>query len=277
MRPLVGMAVSSAVSIDMSIDRAEQFGCTTMQTFVSSPMIWKVKSLGEREARAFAEKARAKGISPTVIHMPYLANFASPNKAIYERSKETLRLNIERCNQIGADYLVLHLGSDMGQGKDQGIQRVVDAVSECIDKTEGKLLLENQAGSANSVGSDLKDLHTIYEGIASKRAGYCIDTCHAFAAGYDIRKGEVMERMSGEIDLGQAHVIHVNDSKFDLGSGRDRHARLGEGYIGIDGFRSFIGFGEMRRKALILETPTDRESDEPIAEVNKLRELASGR
>lgn len=277
MRPLVGMAVSSAVSIDLSIDRAERFGCTTMQTFVSSPMIWKVKSLGKEEAAAFAEKARARGISPTVIHMPYLANFASPNKAIYDKSREALRLNIERCNQIGADYLVLHLGSDMGQGKDAGIQRVVDAVSEHVDKMQGKLLLENQAGSANSVGSDLNDLRRIHQGIASRKAGYCIDTCHAFAAGYDIRKRDVMERIASEIQLDEVHVAHINDSKFELGSARDRHARLGEGHIGLEGIRNFISFRDMSRKALILETPTDRDGDEPIGEVNKLRELAMGR
>ncbi|MDE1811127.1 MAG: deoxyribonuclease IV [Candidatus Micrarchaeota archaeon] len=275
MQPLVGMAVSSAGSIDQSVDRAEGFGCNTFQTFVSSPMVWKVNEIGKEAAAAFIEKRKSSGIVPVVIHMPYLANFASPEKAIYEKSKEALRLNIDRCNTIGADYLVMHLGSDMGQGKEAGIERVISAISEHVDKTEGKLLLENQAGNKNSVGSDLKDLHTIFEGIGSKKAGYCIDTCHAFAAGYDMRKKEVMEQMAREIDFGKVDVVHVNDSKFDLGSARDRHARLGTGHIGIEGFKTILGFGSMARKPLILETPTQRDSDEPIDEVRKLREIAS--
>ncbi|HVC58358.1 MAG TPA: deoxyribonuclease IV [Candidatus Acidoferrales bacterium] len=277
MRALVGMAVSASGGIDMSIDRAEQYGCTTMQTFVSSPMIWKVKGLGKEEAAAFKEKANEKGISPTVIHMPYLPNFASPDKTIYEKSKEALRLNIERCNEIGIDYLVLHLGSDMGKGKEYGISRVIDAVSEYVDGMEGKLLLENQSGSANSVGSDLNDLRSIYEGIGSKKAGYCIDTCHAFAAGYDIRKKEVVQDMMKAIDFDQVHVIHVNDSKFDLGMKRDRHEKLGVGYIGIVGFKTFLGFREIKSKALILETPTDRAGDESVEEVSKLRGLVTER
>ncbi|MDE1868846.1 MAG: deoxyribonuclease IV [Candidatus Micrarchaeota archaeon] len=272
MQPLVGMAVSSSGSLDRSVDRALHFGCNTFQMFVSSPMIWKVKELSKEEVDAFVEKSGAT--KPVVVHMPYLPNLASPDSFIYDRSRETLRLNIERCNQIKADYLVLHLGSDMGNGKEQGTKRVIDGISEHIDKIDGKLLLENQAGNANSVGSDLNGLREIYEGIASKKVGYCIDTCHAFAAGYDIRKKEVMEDMSKIIDTRKIDVIHINDSKFELGSGRDRHAKLGTGFIGMEGFRNFLGFNGMARKPLILETPTDRSGDEPISEVKKLRDLA---
>lgn len=272
MEPLVGMAVSSSGSLDRSVDRALYFGCNTLQMFVSSPMIWRVKELDRKEVDAFIEKSGAT--RPVVVHMPYLPNLASPDGFIYDRSREALKLNIERCNQIKADYLVLHLGSDMGTGKAQGMRRVIDAISEQIDKIEGKLLLENQAGSANSVGSDLNGLRDIYEGIASKRAGYCIDTCHAFAAGYDIRKPDAMKEISGIIDISRIDVIHINDSKFELGSGRDRHAKLGTGFIGIDGLRNFLGFKGIAKKPLILETPTDRSGDEPIGEVRKLRELA---
>lgn len=249
----IGYHVSISGSMDLAFDRAREIGCTAMQIFPSNPRGWEIKALGDGERKNFIEKSKKFDIRPIVAHMPYLPNLSSPKKPVYEKSKKALKLAIERCNTLGIQYLVLHLGSSLGEPKQDGIRNAADAVAAHIDSIAGCVLLEDQAGTRNSVGSELEDLVSIRDRIASKKVGFCFDTCHAFAAGYDVRSAEVLDRI-GKV-LGDIQVVHLNDAKYGLGSHRDRHENLGLGYIGKEGLKAILSHKGFRDKPLIMETP----------------------
>lgn len=270
MEDKVGRHISG--NIDFAPDIARRTNCNSMQIFIGSPAQWKVKEVDEKEAENFRAKCDEKQIDPVVVHMPYLPNFASPNAVNYERSVNALESNIDRCNKIGAKYLVMHLGSSIGTPKSDAILRVASAVSSVVDDADYMLLLENQAGSVNSVGSQLEDLVEINDRIASKKVGYCVDTCHAFAGGYDIREEETLDKMDSVLDFRDIHVIHANDSQQDLNSHKDRHENIGKGYIGISGFRTFLNYKGNKEKPILLETQTDRKNPDK-AEIELVRSL----
>ncbi|MDE1846311.1 MAG: deoxyribonuclease IV [Candidatus Micrarchaeota archaeon] len=258
MRSLVGRHISVSGNIDGTVDLAQETDCNTMQIFVSSPMQWKLKELHDEEIANFKAKCKKLTVDPVVVHMPYLPNLASPDPEIYKKSKETLAANMERCNSLAIKYLVMHLGSTMGEPRDAALKRISIGINSCIDKFNGVLLLEDQAGQKNSVGSRLEDLAELKDAIDHKQIGYCIDSCHAFGAGYDIRKEEVIDEMGKIIEWKQVHMIHANDSKFDLGLFKDRHENIGKGFIGLKGFRTFFNHKKIVGKPIIMETPTDR-------------------
>ncbi|MDE1804976.1 MAG: deoxyribonuclease IV [Candidatus Micrarchaeota archaeon] len=256
----VGRHISSSGSIDKTVDTARSISCNSMQIFASSPMQWHVRSLDDEEVRKFREKKRELRVDPIVVHMPYLPNLASPNKEIYEKSIAAMKANMERCDQLDARYLVTHLGSTMGEPRNDALRRISSAINSVINGFGGMLLLEGQAGQKNSVGSQVEDLAELYDHISHRHVGYCIDTCHAFAAGYDISKEEVLDRMDAVLGWKNVHVIHANDSKFGLGSGKDRHENIGKGYIGRDGIRAFLNYKDISSKPILLETVTDRKN-----------------
>ncbi len=252
----IGYHVSIAGSIDLSFDRAKELGCTAMQIFVTNPRGWSMKELSKEEVEKFVEK-KAYGIEP-VAHMPYLPNLASPKKSVYDKSIKALEENIERCNMLEISYLVVHLGSTLGV-EEKALDRVSNAISKCIDKYDGMLLLENEAGQRNSVGSKLEELKEIYERISSRKLGFCLDTCHAFESGYDIRDQKVVSNIEKTLGRSNIKAIHLNDAKYPLGSGKDRHQNIGLGYIGEDGFSSFFKNRWVVEKEIILETPYSKE------------------
>ncbi|MDE1825682.1 MAG: deoxyribonuclease IV [Candidatus Micrarchaeota archaeon] len=262
MHDKIGRHISVSGSIDLTLDLAKETSCNSMQIFVSSPMQWKVRELKEEELSSFIHKKKELDVAPVVVHMPYLPNLASPNPEIYPKSVETLRLNMERCNQLGAEYLVIHLGSTMGRPKSEAMNAIADGINSTIDIFDGMLLLENQAGQKNTVGSDLGDLADLWDSISHRKVGYCIDTCHAFGAGYDIRKSEAIDQIDRILGWEKVHIIHANDSKFDLGEHKDRHENIGKGFIGEKGFRTFLGHAKIRGKPIIMETPTDKQAME---------------
>ncbi|MDD3933440.1 deoxyribonuclease IV [Methanoculleus sp. UBA303] len=278
---LVGCHVSIAGSIDLAVERARERGCDMFQIFSRNPRGWKAKDLDQGTADAFRTAVSASGLGPVVDHMPYLPNPASPDDEIYDKSVAALTGELRRCDLLGIPYLVTHLGHHRGAGTEAGQERVVAAINRALtDAGEGDvmLLLENTAGEKNSVGSTFADLSRILEGVdAAERIGICFDTCHAFAAGYDLRTAEGIEVAFGEVDdrigLARLRVVHLNDCKGDLGGGLDRHEHVGLGSIGEEGFRRILRHPGVRSLPLICETPVDERRDD-AGNIAKVRELA---
>ena len=256
----IGYHLSVAGGLDLAFDRAVSLSSTAMQIFVSNPRGWTVKRPERDVYDRFAMKKAESGVE-VCCHMPYLPNLGSGKGQFSGKTLESLRSNLDICSGLGIPYLVTHLGSHMGTGKEQGLENVVGALDAAADSGSGVMvLLENQAGHANSIGADLSDLLRIYDScdLARKgRLGFCLDTCHLFAAGYDIRKEEVLDRIGSELGYGKVFAYHMNDAKFPLGSRRDRHENIGKGYVGREGFRTMMRHGGIREKMLILETPYD--------------------
>lgn len=277
----VGVHVSVAGSIDQAVDRAAALKCDTFQIFTRNPRGWKFKELDPESAKLFRKKLEDARIGPAVTHMPYLPNLACPKDDIYKISVKALTAELERCDALGIPYAVTHMGSHLGTGLEAGRERVIKAVNTAIAdaKSSSMVLLENTAGTANSTGSTFEDVKAILDGIKKQeRVGVCFDTCHAFAAGYDLRDKarvqEVLGRFEETIGWDRVKTIHLNDSKGELGCGRDRHEHIGLGCIGEAGFSVFLHDQCVGKIPLILETPIDERRDD-VGNLQKVRSLAS--
>ncbi len=266
----VGVHVSIAGSLDRAVDRAREKGCDVFQMFSRNPRGWGFQPLPEVLCSAFREKIQQSGLIP-FDHMPYLPNLASPKKEIYDKSVATLAAELGRCRQLEVPYLVTHLGHHLGDGIAGGRRRVIAAINAALNETQGSdvmLLLENTAGEKNSVGSSFEHIRSIFEEIDDKsRVGICFDTCHAFAAGYDLHMesgiADTLHQFDELIGLGKIRLIHLNDAKGERGSRLDRHEHIGMGSIGEAGFSLFLHHPEIRSLPLICETPVDeRRGDE---------------
>jgi deoxyribonuclease-4 len=278
----VGVHVSIAGSIAKSVDRAAALGCTTFQIFSRNPRGWAWKDLNEEDVREFRKRLDKSGIFPPVDHMPYLPNLAGPNPDHYGKSVDTLIAELSRCSVLGIPYLVTHLGHHPGISIEEGRSRVIGAVNRAIEETPSDtiLLLENTAGEKNGIGNSFEDISAVLEGIDErKRVGVCLDTCHAFGAGYDLRTDSAIEETLSTFDeligIGEIHAVHCNDSKGDLGSHLDRHEHIGMGYIGEAGFSAILRHEPFRHVPLICETPVDARRDDE-GNIRKVRELSGG-
>jgi len=275
----VGCHVSIAGSLSDAVGRAEKRGCDCFQIFSRNPRGWRFKDLADVDIAGFREQLAASGLGPVVDHMPYLPNLASPKGEVYEKSVVTLTAELGRCDALGIPYLVMHLGSHLGTGIDEGRKRLIDGILQAFDAAAGevRLLLENTAGTKNGLGGAFEEIALILDALPEERTAVCFDTCHAFAAGYDLRDaeavGESLDRFDGAIGLERLHVVHCNDCKGALGSHLDRHEHLGLGAIGEEGFRAFLAVPAIRRLPLICETPVDERRDD-AGNIRRLRELA---
>jgi len=275
----VGFHVSIAGSIDRAVDRAVEIGCNTFQIFTRNPQGWKAKKLTAEEVEAFIEKKQAHDTNPVFGHMPYLANLASPRRDVYLKSVETLAGELQRCSTLRIPFLVTHLGSHLGAGMEGGFRRIVKAVDEAFEVAgEGvMLLLENTAGTRNSMGGSFEDIRHIIQSLTRpEQVGICFDTSHAFAAGYDLRTEaaveETIQKLDETIGFKRLKLVHLNDSLGDLNSRIDRHEHIGLGMVGEEGFRNVLR-SSLGQLPLILETPKDlRRSD--VENLNKVKELA---
>jgi deoxyribonuclease-4 len=275
----VGFHISISGSIDQAADRAAKLGCNTFQVFTRNPRQWYSTKLDPETAQAFSDKTKNYGIEPVFAHMPYLPNLASPRDEVYEKSVETLTVELERCQQLQIPYLVTHLGSHLGAGVEIGFTRLIEGINQALKATEGgmTLLLENTAGTKNSMGSTFEDIQKIIEHLAyPERVGICFDTCHAFAAGYDLRTQKTVEatvkQIDGIIGFEKLKLVHLNDSKGDLNAHIDRHDHIGLGKIGEEGFRNILA-SRLGTLPLIMETPIDARRDD-VSNLKKVKELA---
>jgi deoxyribonuclease-4 len=276
----VGVHVSIAGSLDQAVDRARDTGCDVFQMFSRNPRGWSTKPLADGDCAAFRTKIETTGILP-VDHMPYLPNLASPKSDVWEKSVDALSAELDRCHRLGIPYLVTHLGHHLGDGIAGGRARVIKAINTSLEKNDSPvmLLLENTAGEKNSVGSSFEHIGAILTSLREPdRIGVCFDTCHAFAAGYELRTDEGIEdtlaQLEEQVGIQNLKVIHLNDTKGDRGSGLDRHEHIGMGFIGEDGFRRILHHPVIAALPLICETPVDDRRND-LGNIAKVRELAA--
>jgi deoxyribonuclease-4 len=272
--------MSIAGGIYKALERGKHVGCRTIQVFLKNSNQWKAKPLTEEDRILFQETQEISGISPVVAHDSYLINLASPDSQLYKKSLNAFVGELKRANFLGIPYLVLHPGAHRETGIRAGIARVAKALGRALNLVEPPVmvLLENTAGQGSSLGSRFEQLAAILEQVRNPdRVGVCLDTCHAFAAGYDIRTGEGYGETIGELArlVGGEKILafHVNDSKRDLGSRVDRHCHIGEGFIGIDAFRFLVNDRRFAEVPKILETPKgtgDREDRRNLATLHSL-------
>ena len=266
----VGCHVSASGSIDKAVDNAVERNCTAFQIFTRSPRSWHAKELTKEVIDAFKSKLKDSKIDRFAIcaHMPYLPNLATPKEDAFEKSVNTLISEVERCAQLGIPYLVTHLGSHLGTGEEAGIKRLVDGLTKAGQtKNDVMILLENTAGQKNSVGSDFQQLGEIFKQLKpEKKFGVCLDTCHAFVAGYDLRTKEKVKETFKEFDkhvgIENLKILHLNDARGELGCNLDRHYHLGLGGIGEEGITSVVKFANKKKIPIILETPIDDDRDD---------------
>jgi len=280
MKMRFGVHVSIAGGLEQALWRALEIGCDTAQFFLTNPRGWAAKPLNEEDAQRFLEVRgrEAKDVRPLVVHMPYLPNLASPDLEIFSKSVAVLRDQLQRCERLQIDFLVLHLGKGEWES---GLERMLDGLKQAYGGEEYsvRLLLENTAGQGREIGAQIAELSEIYIRIPqSIRKGICLDTCHAFAAGYDIRTKAALKRMLDEFDqtigFSEVKLIHLNDSVKPLGSRVDRHEKVGEGNIGKEGFQNFLSNRRVQALPCILEIPTNG-PEEDREQIRVARELAS--
>jgi deoxyribonuclease IV len=259
---MVGLHVSAAGSPELAFDRAKELGATTFQIFTRNPNQWKFSPIPDETIKAFRAKRKETGFTKIVDHMPYLPNLASPEKSTIKISRYTLNEEVKRCDSLGIDYLVVHLGSHLGKGTAVGIANIAAACNGAIEESEGKttILLENMAGQKNCVGARFEEIRGILDRVDEPgRVGVCLDTCHVFASGFDLRNEEAVANAMGLfgeiIGMDRLKVVHLNDSKGVLGSRLDRHENIGEGKIGRKGIRAFLQYPGIDARPVIMETP----------------------
>ena len=266
----IGCHVSASGSIDKSVDNAVERNCSAFQIFTRSPRSWHAKELTKEVIDAFKSKLKDSKIDRFAIcaHMPYLPNLATPKDDAFEKSVNTLVSEVERCAQLGIPYLVTHLGSHLGTGEEAGIKKLVEGLTKAGQtKNDVMILLENTAGQKNSVGSDFKQLGEIFKQLKpGKKFGVCLDTCHAFVAGYDLRTADKVKETFKEFDkyvgIENLKILHLNDARGEIGCNLDRHYHLGLGGIGEEGIRSVVKFANKKKIPIILETPIDDDRDD---------------
>ncbi|MDQ3873541.1 MAG: deoxyribonuclease IV [Thermoproteota archaeon] len=264
----VGVHVSIAGGISNSISNAKKKGCTAFQIFSRNPRGWTAKDLQHTEVQLFRNRLIASGIGrcSIAVHMPYLPNLSGPDGEFYKKSVQTLTEEMNRCRDLEIPHLVIHLGSHMGRGSKSGIDQLVKAISRASrGKCEAgpQVLLENNTGHKNNVGASFEELRIILDRLGnSKQFGVCIDTCHLFASGYDLRTmadvEQTLKRLNDIVGLKELKLVHLNDSKAGIGSNIDRHEHIGLGLIGLEGMAAFLNFPQIRVLPIILETPIDK-------------------
>lgn len=259
---MVGLHVSAAGSPELAFERAKEIGANTFQIFTRNPNQWRFKPIPEETVAAFRQKRAESGFRRIVDHMPYLPNLASPEKSTMKISRFTLVEELRRCDALGIDYLVVHLGSHLGKGTAVGVANIAAACNEAIKGSDGpaSILLENMAGQKNCVGARFEEIRAILDRVKGEsRIGVCLDSCHVFAAGFDLRNDEAVGGTMGLFDeiisLDRLKVVHLNDSKGVLGSRLDRHENIGEGKIGRRGIKAFLHHPGIADRPIIMETP----------------------
>ncbi len=266
----LGFHVSISGGFALAVRRAYELGCTTMQIFSRNPRGWTVKPLEKDDIAEFKKLRTQWDIGPVYVHTNYLINLASPKPDLYERSIEQFVIDLERTEHLGAEYLVTHLGSASGKEPEWMIERVAAALNMAmtLHLPKAMILLENTAGEKGDVGYTLNQVKDVMSRLKdSSSVGLCYDTCHGFAAGYDIRTKKGVDDLAMMIDatvgLRLLQGIHLNDCLKDLGSRVDRHWHIGEGKIGEDGIELFLNHPAFRDVPKIMETPKESEEDDP--------------
>lgn len=276
--------MSIAGGLPRAVERAGQVEAGALQVFVKSSRQWAASPLDPAEVERFRSGLQAAGLAGfTLAHATYLINLASPEDKLWKRSVEAFAVELERCEQLGIPYLVVHPGSHVGSGEDAGLDRVVRALDRLFEAAAGSVtvLLEITAGQGTNLGNRFEHVgRLIDEAAAPERLGVCFDTCHALAAGYDFRDGDgyrkTFEAFDEAIGIDRLKAFHLNDSKHELGSRKDRHEHIGEGHVGLEGFRRILNDRRFRDIPMVLETPKGEDLAEDRKNLAALRALVDG-
>ncbi|TWT79300.1 Endonuclease 4 [Planctomycetes bacterium CA13] len=276
--PLFGSHVSAAGGVSKAVARAVEVGCDCLQIFTKNNNRWAAKPLSEKDIAAWRSAMDESTLSNPIAHASYLINLASPKDDLFQKSIDALVVELERGNQLELEGLVVHPGAFTTSDEADGLDRVIAGVTEALARVEPgscRLLLENTAGQGSCLGHTIEQLATMIGGISdNKRVGVCLDTCHAFAAGYAIHTddgfAEMMKEIRGKLPKGCIAALHLNDSKKPLGSRVDRHEHIGRGEIGLDAFRNVISDPLLSTLPGYLETEkgTDEETGEDWDKIN---------
>ncbi len=263
-----GVHVSSAGGIYKAVERAAELGCDCFQIFTGNPRGWESAPPPPEDMEKFRTLRTERGISPAVGHVTYLINLASSDADISKKSVTALARELKTASDLGLEYFVVHLGNHKGAGINTGIRNVQKNLNQAMNKSASTVtvLLENMAGAGTSVGSRFEEIQHIIDGLETPdRIGICFDTCHAFAAGYDLRDTASVKKTFREfntiIGLNRLKCIHANDCRFRLGEHHDRHHHIGQGFIGKQGFQSIVTHAKLKRIPFILETPKEDDMD----------------
>jgi deoxyribonuclease-4 len=258
---------------------AKKLGCDTLQIFSQSPRGWKTRVIKKEEFVEFRKKRAELQLGPVVIHTPYLPNLCTTDSDLYQKSIQSLKDDLGRCEGLGAEYLVIHPGAySPDSSPEVGIENLILGCNEALDMVPGRsmILIEIMAGGGRRLGSTFQELKAMLKGIKpASRVGICFDTCHAMAAGYDLSHSEGIKKTLKEFDdvVGLEHikVFHVNDSKGPCGNHLDRHEHLGKGSIGMKGFKELLSQPQFKGCTFILETPKEPEPEADLRNLERLR------
>ncbi len=281
---LLGVHVSGQRKLHETVEHAHRLGCNTMQIFSRSPLRWRDKFLEPQEIEKFTLRQEKFRIKPVFIHISYLINLASPNPRLYNASIEAYIEDILEAGLLKADYIVTHMGSHKDTSEEAGLKRLIDALNTILEKTKHVrvgILLENTSGSGSWLGYKFSHQKEIIQNLKYKeRVGLCLDTAHAYLAGYDLATKEGFSETLAEIDetvgLNLIKLIHLNDALDKLGSHHDRHENIGQGFIGKEGMKRIINDPALRDLPFILETPKSVDDESDIMNLKTVRQLRKG-
>ncbi|MCP4362752.1 MAG: deoxyribonuclease IV [Chloroflexi bacterium] len=286
----LGAHMSAAGGLYKAFQRGHEAGCDSILVFTKSNRQWKAKAITEKDVTQYWEAAaKYKDISPVAVHASYLINIASPKAELWEKSYQALRVEVERAAAFAIPYLTFHPGSYVKSDEESGLGKIVEALQRLLVETAATapnvtICLETMAGQGTNLGFKFEQLaYLINEVGGDERLGVCFDTCHVFTAGYDIRSPEAYAATMAEFDkvvgLERIKCFHFNDSKFELGSRKDRHAHIGDGFIGVEGFANFVNDPRWTDYPAHLETPKTEtladgtEMDMDVENLARLRKL----
>ena len=276
-----GAHESIAGGVYNAISRGQTATCDTIQMFNKSNAQWKAKVLTGAELNKYFALIEDTGVTVACSHSSYLINMASPDKTLNKKSMLALKEEVERCNLLKIPNLVFHPGAHVGSGLDEGIERIaanINRILESVADNVVTLCLETTAGQGTTIGATFEELAAIMAQVDNRdRVGICMDSCHIFAAGYPLGDPKeyksTMKQFDDIIGLEKLRVMHLNDSKKEFGSRRDRHEHIGKGFIGIEGFRNIVNDKRLKKIPMILETPKGEDLKEDIENLKVLRSL----
>ncbi len=274
---LLGGHISTSGGVSLSPGRASAFGFRTFQIFSKNQMQWKSKPLDPQDVSKFREEVKNRSQHSIMIHASYLLNMGTSKTDLKSKVEAGFIEEIRRADQLGTEFLVVHPGSSFDSEPNIAIRNICEDLNSAISNNQKCIiLLENSAGQGSTVGSSFEELAGIMDGVEMKdKVGICMDTCHAWAAGYDIKSesgyNETMDRFNSVIGLDKLYGFHMNDSKNAKGERRDRHEQIGKGRIGDSGFSNFVNDRRLRSKPMVFETPLGEEGY--AEDLNHLRKV----
>jgi deoxyribonuclease-4 len=278
--PVLGAHVDSSGGLHLAFERAAAMGAEAIQVHPTPPGFWGSPKLDEGRIAAFKEAAAKHGHPPFYFHAVYLINLAGDDPGMRQRSESTLAGYLKAADELGVDGVIFHTGSHKGAGFEARLPNIIEHLKHVFERanpTTAKLLIENNAGLGGCVGARFEEIAQMLSALGDPRASVCFDTCHAFASGYDERTAAEVTKTLDELDkvvgMDRVEVIHCNDSVTGLGSNRDRHANIGEGEIGEQGFRALLHEPRLAKLPFILEVPGAGEGPDAV-QVGVLRRLA---